>query len=200
MEECSFSELESKILACTECAEFLPLEPKPILQIHPQAKILIAGQAPGRRAHDANVPFDDPSGERLRNWLGLSKDTFYDATKVALVPMGFCFPGSGKSGDLAPRKECAEKWREPLLRQLTQVKLTVVLGAYAQAYHLETSKKTTLTEQVRASKQWLEQGKIVLPHPSPRNNRWLAQNRWFEEDILPLLKARIAQILFTHEA
>jgi len=200
VEECTFAELESKILACTACAHFLPHKPKPILQIHPQAKILIAGQAPGQRAHDANLPFDDPSGDRLRDWLGVSKETFYNPTKIALVPMGFCFPGAGKSGDLAPRKECAEKWRDPLLRQLTHVKLTVILGAYAQAYHLETNRKTTLTEQVKASKAWLEQGKIVLPHPSPRNNRWLAQNRWFEEEILPLLKARIVQILTTPSA
>ena len=197
---CSFSELEASILACTECASVLPLEPKPILQINPQAKILIAGQAPGRRAHDANMPFDDPSGDRLRDWLGISKSAFYDASKIAIVPMGFCFPGSGKSGDLAPRKECAKKWRDPLLNQLNQLQLTVILGTYAQAYHLGCSKKVTLTEQVKASKYWLEQGKIVLPHPSPRNNRWLAQNPWFEKDILPLLKVRIVQILATPSA
>ncbi|REG81324.1 uracil-DNA glycosylase family protein [Marinomonas pollencensis] len=200
MQSCAFSELKSNILACRECVGVLPLGPKPILQIHPQAKLLIVGQAPGRRAHDANLAFDDLSGDRLRDWLGISKELFYDATNIALVPMGFCFPGTGRSGDLAPRKECAEKWRHQLLNQLTEIQLTVILGRYAQAYHLETRKKTTLTEQVKASKYWLEQGKIVLPHPSPRNNRWLAQNPWFEKDILPLLREHVAQLLATPSA
>lgn len=195
MEDINFQELKTTILACEACASFLPLPPKPILQIHPDAKILIAGQAPGRRAHESGLPFDDPSGDRLRDWLGISKEVFYDETKVALVPMGFCFPGTGKSGDLPPRKECADLWRAKLLCQLTKIKLTVVLGTYAQAYHLKTTGKMSVTEQVKASEFWLEQGKIALPHPSPRNNRWLKQNPWFSTEILPELKVRVNSLL-----
>ncbi|NLQ17841.1 uracil-DNA glycosylase family protein [Marinomonas sp. M1K-6] len=199
----AFSELQGSILACQHCAEALPYSPKPIIQIHPDAKILIAGQAPGQKAHDIGRPFDDLSGDRLREWLGVTKDEFYDEQQVAIVPMGFCFPGNSyhksgpsagkKSGDLPPRPECAIKWREAVLSQLTKIELTIVLGAYAQAYHLGQS--GNVTEQVKQWQYWLEQGKLVLPHPSPRNNRWLKQNPWFEIDVLPALRSRIKALL-----
>ncbi|SBS32991.1 Uracil DNA glycosylase superfamily protein [Marinomonas spartinae] len=191
----SFIELESSIRGCQHCAACLPLPPKPILQIHPDAKILIAGQAPGQKAHEAGRPFDDPSGDRLRQWLGVSKDVFYDAKQIALVPMGFCFPGTGKSGDLPPRKECAELWRAPLLAELKCIELVIVLGSYAQAYHLGVEGKASVTEQVKHWKDYLAQGKLPLPHPSPRNNRWLKQNPWFEEEVLPALKMIVERII-----
>ncbi|QUX94992.1 uracil-DNA glycosylase [Marinomonas sp. CT5] len=201
----AFLELKCAILSCQHCAEVLPNPPEPILQIHPDAKLLIAGQAPGQKTHDIGRPFDDLSGERLRDWLGLASHEFYDEQQVAILPMGFCFPGNSlhksgpsagkKSGDLPPRPECSAKWREDVLKQLHNIELTIVLGAYAQAYHLGTSGK--VTEQVKQWQYWLEQGKIVLPHPSPRNNRWLKQNPWFEADVLPELKLRISRLLQT---
>jgi len=191
----SFIELKTAILGCQHCAACLPLPPKPILQIHPDAKILIAGQAPGQKAHEAGRPFDDPSGDRLRQWLGVSKDVFYDAKQIALVPMVFCFPGTVKSGDLPPRKECADLWRAPLLAELKGVELVIVLGSYAQAYHLGVKGKASVTEQVKHWKEYLAQGKLPLPHPSPRNNRWLKQNPWFEEEVLPALKMSVARII-----
>lgn len=177
---------------CTLCAAHLPLAPKPILQWHPAARILIAGQAPGQRAHDAGVPFADASGERLRQWLGLSAEQFYNPKLVAILPMGFCFPGSGKSGDLPPRPECAANWRRALLQRLKNLQLTMVIGQYAQAWHLPDS-KSSLTETVAAWQQYWPDI-IPLPHPSPRNNVWLKRNPWFAEQLLPELRARVQQI------
>jgi uracil-DNA glycosylase len=178
---------------CTLCAGNLPLGPKPILQWHPAAQILIAGQAPGRKAHDAGVPFADASGERLRQWLGLTAEQFYNPQLVAIFPMGFCFPGTGKSGDLPPRPECAPAWRETLLQPLKNLQLTIVIGQYAQAWHLPTA-KTLLTETVAAWQQYWPDI-IPLPHPSPRNNIWLKRNPWFAEQLLPKLQARVKQVL-----
>ena len=145
--------------------------PRPVVQIGTGARILIAGQAPGRRVHESGVPFDDPSGDRLREWMGVTKEIFYDSEKVGILPMGFCYPGTGKSGDLPPRRECAPEWRERLLAAMPAIELTIVLGQYAQEYHLPDRAKT-LTETVR---QWegYWPSAIPLPHPSPRNNRWL---------------------------
>ena len=185
--------LLEEVRACTICAPYLPLGPRPILQLHPKARILITGQAPGRKVHDSGVVFDDASGNRLREWLGMTSDDFYDAEKVAIIPMGLCFPGSGKSGDLPPRPECAPAWRERLLGQLRALSLTVVLGKYAQAHHFgeRSSSVTALVKSWRT--YWPE--KIPLPHPSPRNNRWLRRNPWFETDVLPALKGRVSEIL-----
>lgn len=181
------------VRACTLCTPHLPLGPKPVLQWHPQARILIAGQAPGQKAHNAGVPFADASGERLRQWLGLTAEQFYNPKLVAILPMGFCFPGSGKSGDLPPRPECAASWRQPLLQQLKQLQLTIVIGQYAQAWHLPDA-KSSLTETVAAWQQyWPDM--IPLPHPSPRNNIWLKRNPWFAEHLLPQLQARVQQVL-----
>jgi uracil-DNA glycosylase len=181
------------VRACTLCAESLPLGPRPIVQVHPQARILIAGQAPGSKVHESGIPFDDASGNRLREWMGIGKDTFYDASKVAILPMGFCYPGTGKSGDLPPRPECAATWRKKLLAQMPHIQLTLVIGQYAQAWHLSDAKQDSLTDIVKA---WRDYWPVMLPlpHPSPRNNIWLKRNEWFEDDVLPALRSRVAEM------
>ncbi len=159
----------------------------------PEARVLIAGQAPGRKVHESGVPFDDPSGNRLREWLGVTREVFYDPKQFALVPMGFCFPGTGRSGDLPPRPECASAWRKQLLAHLRRVELTLVLGQYAQAYHFGKS-RAALTELVRSWRtHWPH--RVPLPHPSPRNNRWLSRNPWFEAEVLPPLRERVSELL-----
>ena len=175
------------------CREHLPLGPRPVLQLSSKSRILIAGQAPGARVHESGVPFDDASGDRLRTWLGIAREAFYDARRVAILPMGFCYPGKGPSGDLPPRPECADTWRDRFLSRLEAVQLTVVIGRYAQAYHLSESRRS-VTEHVRAWKaHWPRV--VPLPHPSPRNNRWLVRNPWFETELLPKLRARVAEVL-----
>jgi uracil-DNA glycosylase len=182
-----------EVRACTLCAPYLPLGPRPVLQAHETSRILIAGQAPGRKVHASGVPFDDASGERLRSWMGVSRDTFYDPQCCAILPMGFCYPGTGRSGDVPPRPECAPTWRAALLAAMPRVQLTLVIGQYAMAYHLPQH-KGPLTEAVQA---WRSYGPdvMLLPHPSPRNNGWLKRNPWFEAALLPVLRARIAAVL-----
>ena len=186
-------ELLDRIRACTLCKADLPLPPKPILQLHGDAKILIAGQAPGLHAHNAGRPFDDVSGVRLRQWLGVTKETFYDPHQFAIVPRGFCSPGTGKQGDLPPRPECAATWREQVLEALPQRQLTLVLGQYAMRYHLQKRYKTVTAAVQDWRSQWPET--LALPHPSPRNNIWLKRNSWFEQELLPELKTRVASVL-----
>ena len=189
----SLASLLAEIRACTLCAQLLPLGPRPVLQAHAAARILIAAQAPGRKAHETGLPFNDASGDRLRAWLGVTREVFYDATQLAIVPMGFCFPGTGQSGDLPPRPECAVQWRRPLLSHLKKIQLTLVIGQYAQDWHLP-KRGRTLTETVRA---WRERWPLLvpLPHPSPRNNGWLRRNPWFEEELVPVLRTRVAAVL-----
>ncbi|WP_050469852.1 uracil-DNA glycosylase family protein [Herbaspirillum chlorophenolicum] len=189
----TFQLLLEEIRQCTTCAEFLPLGPLPVIQAHPKARVLIAGQAPGKKVHLSGIPFDDASGNRLRLWLGIDRETFYDPHAVAILPMGFCYPGTGKSGDLPPRPECAPKWRATVLAQLPNIELTLVIGQYALAYHYP-SVYTSLTEAVLA---WRDRPSnvIVLPHPSPRNQLWVRRNPWFETELLPNLQSRIAQLL-----
>ncbi|MEY2340694.1 uracil-DNA glycosylase family protein [Acidithiobacillus sp. IBUN Pt1247-S3] len=189
----TFLDLLAELRTCQVCAEKLPQAPRPVLQIHPQAKILIAAQAPGRRAHASGLPFDDLSGDRLRDWLGVSRAQFYDPQIFALVPMGFCYPGKGRSGDLPPRSECAPRWRNSLLSHLLQVELTLVIGQYARQYHLPTS-QGSLQELVRNWRDYAP-ALIPLPHPSPRNTLWLRRNPWFVEEVLPALRERVAAIL-----
>ena len=189
----SLKTLLAEIRSCRECEPHLSLGPRPILSAHRNSKILIVGQAPGKRVHQSGVPWDDPSGVRLRDWLRISETDFYDASKIAIVPMGFCYPGTGKSGDLPPRPECAPLWHEQLLNELKNVKLRLLVGNYAQAYVLGNSKKSTLTETVRCWKEYRPSA-IPLPHPSPRNNIWLKKNPWFEEEVLPYLRRRIKKI------
>jgi uracil-DNA glycosylase len=189
----TLSKLLTDVRACTLCSAHLPLGPRPVLQMQSSARVLIVGQAPGRKVHETGVPFNDASGDRLRDWLGVSRDFFYDAKRFAIVPMGFCFPGTGRSGDLPPRAECAPAWRAPLLSHLKKIQLTLVIGRYAMEYHLpEESSK--LTDTV---KNWETHWPLVvpLPHPSPRNNLWLKRNPWFETELLPKLRERVAEVL-----
>lgn len=193
MADAAFDALISEVRKCTRCAEHLPLEPRPILQAHPDAQLLIAGQAPGRRTHQRGIPFDDVSGDRLREWLGISRAVFYDARRIAIVPMGFCYPGTGKSGDLPPRPECARTWHAQLLPSLVNIKLRIVIGQFAIAYHLPHRREslTHVTQDWRT--YWPDL--IPLPHPSPRNNLWISRNPWFEAELLPALRARVAEVL-----
>ncbi|MFK7878216.1 uracil-DNA glycosylase family protein [Roseobacter sp.] len=185
--------LLSDMRKCTLCAG-LPLGPKPIFQLHKDAKILIVGQAPGRITHEKGRPFDDPSGDRLRNWLAIDKSTFYDDPRVGIFPMGLCFPGTGRGGDAPPRTLCADSWRQRVLDHLQNVELTLILGAYAIAWHLPTQRKMSVTQAVWQSLQ--EDRDIhVLPHPSPRNNRWLRENEWFETRAIPRIQRDIRRVL-----
>lgn len=185
--------LLTEVRACTLCAQHLPLGPRPVLQLHASARLLVAGQAPGRKVHETGLPFNDASGDRLRDWLGVTRATFYDARQVAIVPMGFCFPGTGNSGDLPPRPECAPAWRAPLLSHLNQLRLTLVIGRYALDYHLPDA-GASLTERVQGWRNHWPQV-VPLPHPSPRNNLWLKRNPWFARELLPQLRTRVAQVL-----
>lgn len=188
----SLEDLLKDVRACAICSD-LPLGPSPLLQASKNSKILIAGQAPGSKTHAKGRPFDDPSGKRLRKWLGVTEDQFYDPELFAIIPMGFCFPGTGKGGDLPPRPECAPKWRQPLLDKLPNLELTLILGQYAMDWHLGDAKSRTLTQTVE---RWQEfwPDTLPLPHPSPRNIRWFKNNPWFEEDVVPILQARIAKL------
>ncbi|MCF1428756.1 MAG: uracil-DNA glycosylase family protein [Shewanella sp.] len=193
------SSMLADIRACTLCQHALPLPARPILQAGSGARILVAGQAPGSKTHDKGRPFDDASGERLRNWLGVDKETFYNPDCFAIVPMGFCYPGTfekggKKRGDKPPRPECCATWHPQLLPLLTNIELTLVLGQYAIDYHLAAAGKLTVT---RAVQSWQDfwPDKMVLPHPSPRNNLWLKRHPKFEQTLLPLLQARVQQLL-----
>ncbi len=184
--------LLEEVRACTRCADHLPLGPRPVLQFNPKARILIASQAPGRKVHGSGIPFEDASGDRLRAWMGLDRDVFYDENRIAILPMGFCYPGKAASGDAPPRKECAPQWRQRLLDELTELELVLAIGNYAQAWHLPKA-GGTLTERVR---RWQAFGNLVpLPHPSPLNNVWLAKNRWFEQEVVPALQLRIRDVM-----
>ncbi len=189
----SFESLIGEVRACTICAPDLPHGTRPVVQLHPKARLLIAGQAPGRKVHETGTPFDDASGERLRQWMGVTRDVFYDRQLVAILLMGFCYPGTGRSGDLPPRPECAPAWRKRLLGRLRQLDVRLVIGHYAQAYHLNDTKKS-LTETVRNWRAYWP-SMVPLPHPSPRNNIWLRKNPWFETGLLPSLRQRIEEVL-----
>lgn len=190
------SELEallSEIRNCRLCKD-LPLGPNPVLKAAESAKILIVGQAPGVRVHNTSIPWNDPSGDRLRDWMGVDKEIFYDESKIAIVPMGFCYPGTGKSGDLPPRKLCSETWHEQLLSLLPNIELTLLFGQYATSYFLGKEKKKNLTQTVRAYEEYMPRY-LPMPHPSPRNRLWLKKNEWFELDIVPILKLMTQSLL-----
>lgn len=179
--------------ACRICADHLPHGPRPLLQASPGSKLLIIGQAPGARAHESGTPWDDRSGDRLREWLGLTPEQFYDAKLVALLPMGLCYPGTSGRGDLPPRPECAPEWHERILSRLSKVELTIFVGKYAVEQYLGDS-YGKLTDAVRDAEGMLP-SRIALPHPSPRNNLWLAKHPWFEADVLPRLREQTARAL-----
>lgn len=187
-------ELLQRIKKCTECTEFLKLGPNPIVSASKNSKIIIIGQAPGAVVHKSGIPWNDKSGDNLRAWMGISKADFYNPEKVAIIPMGFCFPGKGESGDLPPRKECAPLWHEQLRSKIEHAELVLLTGKYAQDYYLKEKAKRTLTDTVKSYKMYLPEY-FVLPHPSPRNNIWQAKNKWFVTDVLPVLKEKITMYL-----
>mgnify|MGYP000527033981 CR=1 FL=1 len=197
MRNIALRDLLSEIKQCRLCEKDLPLGARPVLQVNEQARILIAGQAPGIKVHESGIPFNDASGNRLRQWMGISSDVFYNSEIVAILPMGFCYPGKGKSGDLPPRPECALTWRNSVLQTMPNIELLLVIGTYAQQWHMKGLIEKNLTETVKQWQRfWPDQ--LPLPHPSPRNNIWLKRNAWFENEVIPELQSRVMKILSSH--
>jgi uracil-DNA glycosylase len=186
--------LLTEIAACRVCAAHLPHGPRPVVTVHPDARILIAGQAPGRLVHETGLPWNDPSGDRLRFWLGLDREAFYNPRNIAVAAMGFCFPGTVRGADLPPRRECAPLWRPRLLPLLKNVRLTLLVGSYAQRWHLKERAGKTMFETVSRWRD-LPDDVIPLPHPSWRNTAWLKRNPWFEGELVPVLRRRVARAL-----
>ena len=186
--------LINEISNCNICKEHLELGPRPIVSVHKKSKIVIIGQAPGTVVHKTGIPWNDKSGENLRDWMGIDNLEFYDSKKIAIIPMGFCYPGKGKSGDLPPRKECAPQWHTALFKNLKEVELILLIGKYAQDYYLKKEAKKTLTDTVKNYKEYLPKY-FVLPHPSPRNNIWQSKNEWFLRLVIPELKREVKRVL-----
>lgn len=187
-------DLLKEIKNCTVCKEHLDLGPNPVVVANENSKILIIGQAPGTKVHRSGIPWDDPSGVQLRKWMGIDAEKFYNEELIAIVPMGFCYPGKGKTGDLPPRPECAPLWHQALLDKMPNIKLTLLIGQYAQRHYLQKAQKRNLTETVRNFQAYLPT-QIPLPHPSPRNRFWLSKNSWFETLVVPKLREKINVIL-----
>ncbi|MCX4160079.1 MULTISPECIES: uracil-DNA glycosylase family protein [Paraburkholderia] len=183
-----------EIRACTVCAAHLPHGPRPVVRASTNARILIVGQAPGARVHASGIPWNDASGKRLRTWLDVDDTTFYDETQFAIVPMGFCYPGKGKSGDLPPRPECAPLWLDRVLALMPHIELTLLIGQYAQRHFLAERRKESLADTVAAWRDYAP-AVIALPHPSPRNVAWFVRHPWFDGEILPMLRARVGELL-----
>lgn len=195
IETTALDELLRRIRRCRECAPSLPYEPRPVIQASVTARLCVAGQAPGTRVHATGLPFNDPSGDRLRQWMGVGREIFYDETKIATVPMGFCYPGRNDAGgDLPPRPECAPLWRAKLFERLPRIELTLAIGQHAQHWHLRERRKENLTATVCAWRSYLP-NVLPLPHPSWRNTGWLRKNPWFEEELLPELRRRVAALV-----
>lgn len=186
-------QLLSAVRACRACEKHLPLGPRPVLRAGEAARVLIVGQAPGVRVHASGIPWDDPSGERLRAWMGLGTDRFYDESRTAIIPMGYCYPGRGNGGDLPPRRECATLWLDHLLAKLPQIELTLLIGLHAQRHFLGKRRKQSLTETVKAWREFAPEF-LPLPHPSARNTPWFQRNPWFEHELLPVLRERIKSL------
>ena len=182
--------LLAAVRSCRACEAHLPLGPRPVLRAGATARILVVGQAPAVRVHNTGIPWDDPSGDRLRAWMGVDKDVFYDESRIAIIPMGYCYPGRGNGGDMPPRRECATLWLDQLLARLPRIELTLLIGQYAQRHFLGTRRKRSLTETVKG---WEEYGPdyFPLPHPSPRNQPWFRRHPWFEQGLVPELGARV---------
>lgn len=191
--------LLAAVRACRACEAHLPLGPRPVLQAGADARLLVVGQAPGAKVHASGVPWDDASGERLRDWLGIDKATFYDAAQVAIVPMGFCYPGRGRGGDLPPRRECAALWLDRLLAQMPHIELTLLIGRYAQRHFLGTRARPSLTGTVAAFADYAPRT-IPLPHPSPRNTAWFQRHPWFAAELLPVVRDRVRTVLAPGDA
>jgi uracil-DNA glycosylase len=189
--DAALAALLEEVRACRLCAAQLPLGPRPVLRASASARLLVVGQAPGTRVHASGIPWDDASGKRLREWLGVDAATFYDETRVAIVPMGFCYPGKGASGDLPPRPECRQTWHPRLLPLLPRIEFTLLIGQYAQAHFLGARRKASLTDTVRAWREY-QPVYLPLPHPSPRNVGWFKANPWFAAEVLPALRERVA--------
>lgn len=192
----TFDELLARVRACTVCAAYLPNPPRPILIASPDARLLIVGQAPGRRVHETGIPWNDPSGDLLREWLGMSREAFYGDPRIAIVPTGLCYPGTVNGSDLPPRPECAPLWHPPLRAAMPGIRLTLLVGAYAQAYYLGERRGRTLTDTVAAWRDFAPDY-LPMPHPSPRNRGWLKLNPWFEAEVLPVLRERVGSLLST---
>jgi uracil-DNA glycosylase len=192
--ESQLQRLLREVRACTVCAHHLPFPPRPVLRAGSTARLLVVGQAPGRKVHETGIPWNDPSGDRLRLWLGLSREQFYDESRIAIIPTGFCYPGKGAHGDLPPRPECAPLWHPKLRAALPHIQLTLLIGIFAQAYYLGARAKKSLAETVAAWREY-EPEFVPLPHPSPRNVRWFKTHPWFEREVLPELKQRVAALL-----
>ena len=190
----AFETLLAEARACQACAGLLPHDPRPVVQASPAARVLIIGQAPGSKVHASGVPWDDDSGDRLREWTGLSRETFYDARQVALVPMGLCYPGKASGGDLPPRKECAPLWHERLIAGMPGLRLTLLVGQYAQKAYLPRELRGSLTDAVRRHRE-APAGIIPLPHPAWRSRLWMQRHPWFEAEVLPLLQRRVREAL-----
>lgn len=186
--------LLTQVRSCRACEPDLPLGARPVLQASPQSRILIVGQAPGTKVHETGIPWNDASGKRLREWLGVDAETFYDPTRFAIVPMGLCYPGRAASGDKPPRPQCAPMWMDQILARLKHIELTLLVGLYAQRYFLGTGNKPSLTDTVMAWREYAPRY-VPLPHPSPRNVAWFKRNPWFGEDVVPMLRARVATVL-----
>lgn len=182
--------------ACRLCAEHLPLGPRPILSVRTSARVLIVGQAPGTKVHETGIPWNDASGDRLRDWLAVDRATFYDATRIAIMPMGFCYPGRlPRGGDALPRPECAPTWHGRIRAEMPEVELTLLVGSYAQAFYLQKARRRTMTDTVMAFRDFLSDGYMPLPHPSWRTTGWQRRNPWFETDVLPELRDRVSALL-----
>ena len=192
--DAAFAALLTQARACTVCAPHLPHPPRPVLRASPTARLLIVGQAPGRWVHETGIPWNDPSGDRLRLWLGMTRETFYDESRIAIVPTGLCYPGTVKGSDLPPRPECAPLWHPQLRAAMPAIQLTLLIGAYAQAWYLGARRGRTLADTVAA---WRDVAPdfLPLPHPSPRNRAWFKRHPWFETDVLPMLRKRVGDAL-----
>ena len=186
--------LLSEIRSCDYCMPHLELGPRPVVSAHKSSKIVVIGQAPGSKVHESGIPWDDPSGRQLRQWMDVDEQTFYDPVNFALIPMGFCYPGKGNGGDLPPRPECAPKWHNQLLEKMDHAELTILIGNYSQRYYLDQDKGTNLTEKVKNYCRYLPDY-FPIPHPSPRNRFWLSKHPWFESDVLPVLRQKVFDIL-----
>lgn len=192
----SLDALLSKVRDCTLCADALPLGPRPVVRMASSARLLIVGQAPGTKVHESGIPWNDPSGDRLRDWLQVGRDAFYDETRIAIMPMGFCYPGRlPRGGDAPPRPECAPAWHDRLLSHIPEIGLTLLVGSYAQTHYLGKRAGRTMTETVRDFETHLADGYMPLPHPSWRTNGWQKKNPWFDTDVLPVLRARVKALL-----